>query len=190
MQSMVEFLLAVLVLLLTPGPTNTLLAVSGASVGIRRSLPLIAGEISGYLVVILPLVLVAAPWLEQHPGIAMALRLCSAAWVLFLAFRLWTLPGNSTGNMAVTVPRVFVTTMLNPKALIIALVLMPADERILPFIVALSGLIVVVAMVWIISGYLLIGRASRSAPWLVRRVAAGFLLVFSAGIAGTTLGVL
>ena len=55
------FILAVLGLLATPGPTNTLLAASGAAVGLRRSLHLIPAEVSGYLCSILALALVLGP---------------------------------------------------------------------------------------------------------------------------------
>jgi threonine/homoserine/homoserine lactone efflux protein len=40
----------IIVVLITPGPTNTLLAAAGLRHGVRPSLPLIAGELAGYLV--------------------------------------------------------------------------------------------------------------------------------------------
>ncbi|MFY8031875.1 MAG: hypothetical protein ACOVO5_08585 [Devosia sp.] len=41
------FLAAVLTLLGTPGPTNTLLATAGATAGVRRSLPRLLGVLGG-----------------------------------------------------------------------------------------------------------------------------------------------
>lgn len=189
---MIQFVLAVLALLLTPGPTNTLLAVSGASAGLRRSLPLVVAEISGYLSVIVPLVTFAAPWLQAWPAVAIAIKLCSASWVLLLAFRLWTVESETAAGGGVTFLRVYVTTVLNPKALIIALVVMPSGDfmTLAPWLAAFSVSVVCVALVWLTAGAVLIGGASRKAPAIIRRVAAGFLVVFSAGLAGTTLGVL
>ena len=43
------FVLAAMLLLGTPGPTNTLLWVSAATTGTRRSLPLLLGELAGSL---------------------------------------------------------------------------------------------------------------------------------------------
>nr|HML44513.1 lysine transporter LysE [Hyphomicrobium zavarzinii] len=48
MHDPIAFSLAVLAILGTPGPTNTLLAASGALVGWRRSLPLIGAEGEGF----------------------------------------------------------------------------------------------------------------------------------------------
>jgi len=39
----------IIVVLITPGPTNTLLASAGLRQGLQRSLPLIAAELAGYL---------------------------------------------------------------------------------------------------------------------------------------------
>ena len=48
-------------LLAIPGPTNTLLAASGASVGWSRSLHLLAAELGGYMLAILALRALLAP---------------------------------------------------------------------------------------------------------------------------------
>ena len=58
------FVFAILALLLTPGPTNTLLTVGAAARGWRASLPLLFGELAGYLVVVVPpaVVVVCCVW--------------------------------------------------------------------------------------------------------------------------------
>jgi len=51
---MVSFLFIglIITILLTPGPTNTLLASSGIQAGIKRSLKLIPAEVIGYFIAI------------------------------------------------------------------------------------------------------------------------------------------
>ena len=44
-----SFIIVALALLATPGPTNTLLATSGAASGFRKSLVLLLGEFLGYM---------------------------------------------------------------------------------------------------------------------------------------------
>ena len=46
------FIGLVITILLTPGPTNTLLASSGIQVGLRKSLLLIPAEAMGYIIAI------------------------------------------------------------------------------------------------------------------------------------------
>lgn len=193
---MTAFALAVLLLLLTPGPTNTLLAMAGGTHGFVRSTPLIIAEISGYLLTITPVTLLATSLLAEHPHVGSAIKLASATWVLFLAVKLWTPPPvdadlGGAGD-AVTFRRVFVTTVLNPKALIIGLVLMPAGGLAvaLPYLALFSVTVVVVASCWLAAGATLIRSLRLRYPLAVTRFAASMLLVFSSMLAGSSLGLI
>lgn len=188
------FVAAVLALLLTPGSTNTLLTVGAAARGFKKSLPLLIGELCGYLLVVVPLATVAAALLEGRPMLAIMLRFAAAGWVLFLAIRLWRLAPAAREQQAsgpVTIGQVFVTTLLNPKAPIIGLVLMPhgTPVEIAPAI-GLFSLLVVMAGTGFLALGSLIGRAPVLSPRLVYRVAALSLVVFSLGLAGNASGLL
>lgn len=124
--TLAAFLTAVLGLLLTPGPTNTLMGLAGASDGMGRTARLIPAEILGYLTTILPLALVGHSLLGNFPLAAQGIKLAAAAWVMVLAVKLWGRGSLAQAGGDITARRVYVTTVLNPKALIIALVLLPA----------------------------------------------------------------
>jgi threonine/homoserine/homoserine lactone efflux protein len=188
------FLFAILALLLTPGPTNTLLTVGAAARGFRASLPLLLGELAGYLILVVPLATIAGSLLEGCPVLAIALRLAAALWVLFLAIRLWRVSAVQTSPDSaspVTIGQVFVTTLLNPKAPIIGLVIMPHGPlaQIAPAIGLFSLLVAGTGTSFLILGSL-IGRAPVLSPQLVYRIAAVCLGVFSLGLAGSASGLI
>ena len=188
------FLFAILALLLTPGPTNTLLTVGAAAHGFRKSLPLLLGELSGYLTVVIPLATIAAPLLEGRPTLAAVLRIVAACWVLFLAIRLWLVSSKPTGEgdaKAVTVGQVFLTTMLNPKAPIIGLVVMPRGSlmEIAPALGLFSLLVAGAGTCFLLLGSL-VGRGPVLSPRLVYRIAAAFLVVFSLGLVSSATGLI
>lgn len=183
--------LAVFLLLLTPGPTNTLLAIAGASGGFRRSLPLILAENLGYMITIIPLVAFAGPILADHPLVASILKLCSAAWVTVLALKLWVTPlGEVEERSLVTFRQVFVTTMLNPKALIFGIVLLPNGGlmQTLPRLAVFALIVAAVAAFWLSAGATILRFASRRFPCLFCRIAASFLMAFAVSLAGSSLG--
>lgn len=186
------FIAAVFLLLLTPGPTNTLLALAGGSAGFRRSLPLIGAEAGGYLLAITPLVTFAAPYLAAHPLAASVIKLCSALWVLLLATNLWRLPLTAMPASAVTFRQVFVTTVLNPKALIFGLVLIPHGSlaAVLSWLGLFLAIVMTTACLWLGFGALLIRRATGTFPFVLRRVAATILMFFSASLAASSLGLM
>lgn len=188
--SPIEFIIAVAVLLATPGPTNTLMWLGGFSRGWQRALPLLTAEIAGYLTVVVPVVALAGPLLHQHPLLMDIAKLTASAWVLLLAVRLWRRSGDATGPGDVSWLQVYTTTLLNPKALIVALILMAADpvKTILPWLAMFVASIVVFGCCWIVAGSLVqrLG-AGRIGPRLARRVASVFLVGFALLLAGNAI---
>jgi threonine/homoserine/homoserine lactone efflux protein len=183
------FTFAILALLLTPGPTNTLLTVAAATRGLRASVPLLAGELLGYLAVIVPLATIAAPLLDGRPALAAGLRIAAACWVLFLAVRLWRVSSEQKAERQaapITIGQVFLTTMLNPKAPIIGLVIMPHGTlaEIAPALGLFSLLVLAAGTSFLTLGHV-VGKAPVLSPRLVYRIAAVFLLLFSAGLVGS-----
>jgi threonine/homoserine/homoserine lactone efflux protein len=149
------FLLASLVLLATPGPTNTLLFTSGAVAGFRPALPLLLAELLGYLISINLLTAVLVPLLAGHLGIGIALQVACAAYLLYAARCLWANGTRGAGDQAVTFGKVFITTLLNPKAIIFASTIIPVTtSRVeqLPWLAALSIIIAAVGASWIGAG--------------------------------------
>ncbi|MFG1418629.1 hypothetical protein V5F38_07500 [Xanthobacter sp. V0B-10] len=184
-----EFLFAVWALLLTPGPTNTLLALAGTGGGLARAARLMPAELAAYLLVTLPLAAFGAEALAQWPDAARLVKLAAAAWVAVLAVRLWR-PGAAHGMAGeVTAGRVFVTTLLNPKALVIGLVLLPRggapDFALHAGLFALS--VLAVAAIWAGAGALLRRGAAGATPLLFRRAAACWLAVLAVALAGAAL---
>lgn len=181
------FLGLIMTILLTPGPTNTLLASSGIQTGIKRSLKLIPSEVLGYFIAItiwgylLESVSHFVPWLPP------LLKLFSAAFIIFLAVKLWL---TSTQKIDLNQPLItskalFIATLLNPKALLFASVVFPqtvwqSSEQYFIHMGTFLALITPIAFLWIAFGTLLI---SNKISWLNQRNlqrTAAFILTFFA----------
>lgn len=186
------FAAAVLALLATPGPTNSLLAASGAAVGLRRSLTLPLGEIAGYGLAISLLALGLGPAIAARPEIAVALKLLASLWVSGCAVRLWRQAsgGAAIGPLRVTPRQVFLTTLLNPKALIFALVIFPQRPPLafLPWLAGFSLLALIVALGWIgLGASLARSGGAWATPRRIGRGAALALGVFALVIGGSAI---
>lgn len=180
------FLFAVLALLLAPGPTNTLIGLAGAQGGRAHAARLIPAELCGYLAMILPLALLGAGMVAQWPRATALLKGAAALWVLVLAIRLWRAPGKAGGGEMVSARRVYLTTMLNPKALIFGLVLLPApgDAAFLPRLGLFALLVALVALLWGLAGSLTRrGADSQRHLALIQRAASLWLAIVSVTLA-------
>ncbi len=189
-----ETALAVLLLLVTPGPTNTLLAVAGAERGWARAVRLVPAELGGYLATVAPLALLGARFLDRAPAARAGLTLLAAAWVAWLAVSMWRLPRAAAGQVTVTARRVAATTLLNPKALVFGLLVLPAAEagRQALNLALFAAEVALVASAWAAVGASLRAGAADGAPGLPpawRRAASVVLGGMSLWLFGRVAGV-
>jgi threonine/homoserine/homoserine lactone efflux protein len=188
--SLVAFLSAVLALLIAPGPTNTLMGVAGAQAGVGRVVRLLPAELAGYLTTILPLVWLGAEMLARWPAASLVLKLAAAVWVMSLAVRMWGLRSAGVASRPVTARQVFVTTMLNPKALVFGLVLLPApgEADFAPRLALFCLMVCCVALLWGAAGALTqLGAGAERRLMLVQRIASLWLGVVALSLIANAL---
>lgn len=164
------FFLAVATILATPGPTNTLMATSGATTGISRSLVLLVAEVAGYLVAVAAIHFLIAQIVETYPALGVALKVAVALYLVWLAIKLWRRPVViAAGVKSVSFVNVLVTTLLNPKALIFALSILPWESPALGwYIGAFAATVVAAGGGWIVLGSVLRGVTGRRAGYIPR----------------------
>jgi threonine/homoserine/homoserine lactone efflux protein len=175
--SFLTFFTATCFLLALPGPTNTLLATLAAGVGIARSRHLLAAELAGYLLAIALLRLALGPIVSDIPIAAMVLRVAVTVYILCLAVMLWRFRSRELrGGAPVTFNHVLLTTLLNPKALVFAFLLLPLQAgpfELVPRLTVIALLIVTAGVAWVTFGATL-GRGARRLghPDLITRTGA------------------
>ncbi|PBB81251.1 hypothetical protein CK218_12870 [Mesorhizobium sp. WSM3879] len=176
------FVLAAIAILLSPGPTNALIALRGARQGLHSVIQMMPAELLGYLSAILPLVYLNGKLLEPWPRAAVGLKVLAALWVMYLAISLWARRDGAGSFGEVTARRVYVTTLLNPKAQIIGLVLLPtADEPHFKERLGLFCLMVMAAaLVWGTAGTVIQMSGGSRRLSIVQRFASVWLAVVSA----------
>ncbi|WP_130804635.1 LysE family translocator [Acinetobacter ihumii] len=174
-------------LLLTPGPTNTLLASSGIQMGLRRSLKLIPAEAIGYIIAITVWGMMIDHLGRSFSLLPTLLKLMSAFYIVYLAIKLWrTADIKFDLNQSTIRPReLFCATLLNPKALLFASAIFPAYawmeiKTYLLHMTIFLCLILPIAMFWIFIGSVL---AANKVSWLnacnLQRTASLVLVSFS-----------
>lgn len=176
----IQFALAVAILLATPGPTNTLLLTAGAASGFK-ALRLIPAEVLGYLATILIVGYLIGDWVQSVPTAAMALRVIVAAYLIVLAVRLWRAGLSATAQRLITFRDVLVTTMLNPKALLFALGIIPVHApNSLGYFAAFVALVIMAGSGWTLLGVALArGILPRASSHLVPRLGAVAITAFA-----------
>ncbi|MEB3792889.1 LysE family translocator [Acinetobacter sp. IK40] len=189
------FIGLVITILLTPGPTNTLLASSGIQVGLRQSLLLIPAEAVGYIIAITAWGMLIGKVSATFPLLPTFLKLLSATYIIFLAIKLWrTANQDVVLNQPTIRPKeLLCATLLNPKALLFASAIFPAaawksQDIYLAHMGTFVALILPIALFWISVGAML---ASKKVNWLsqakLQRTACVVLVSFAIPISYSAL---
>ena len=107
----------------TPGPNNILLWASGATFGLRRTVPHVLGTAVGLGAMALAAAAGIAALLAAVPVLGVAMRVAGSAYLLFLAWQI-ARSGTLTAGEAsrpLSVPEAAAFQVVNPKAWIFAL---------------------------------------------------------------------
>ncbi|TPN62376.1 LysE family translocator [Mesorhizobium sp. B1-1-1] len=190
-RQLVALMLAATAVMGSPGPATISVTAVGAAFGLRRSLSYALGVILGTITVLLVVASGVSAMLAAMPRLAPLLVAASAAYILYLAFKIASAPplAADAGEAArPTFTGGFLLAVANPKAYVaIAAVFAGASADsgagaigTGPKLTALACMIVAIHAVWLLAG-------AAFARFLRRPVASRIInLVFAATLVLTT----
>jgi threonine/homoserine/homoserine lactone efflux protein len=191
LSSLYACLFAVFLVLVMPGPTNTLLAAAGLEHGFRRAVRLTVAECCGYLIAISFWGMFLLELARAVSWLPWAVRLVSAVYIAWLAIRMWSATLDLAGGQRRTVDMrtLFVATLLNPKAILFGGTIFPAAAfasltGYIEVMGAFVALLFPIGSLWVAVGAQLgKGRLAWLKPVYVLRGAAIVLGAFSVTVA-------
>ena len=158
---LLALVLAATVVMGSPGPATISVTAVGAAFGLRDSLRYASGVIVGTIAVLLVVATGTLAVLASMPTLAPLLAVASAAYILYLAFKIATAPplaGRESGADRPTFLGGFLLAVANPKAYVaIAAVLAGAssgagDLGIPARLAVLALMIVAIHALWLLAG--------------------------------------
>ena len=153
------FLPTFLLVSLTPGMCMMLSLSLGMSIGVRRALWMMLGELAGVALVAVSAVVGAAAIMLRYPALFAALKWAGGAYLIYLGVMMWRSRGQSSMPSAsdTATPRLsplalitqgFVTSIANPKGWAFFIALLPpfldAERALVPQLGLLISLILTI----------------------------------------------
>lgn len=141
---------------LSPGLCMTLAMSLGISIGVRRTMWMMAGELAGITLVGASAVLGVAVLLLQAPSVFTVFKWIGAAYLFYLGWQTWRaeplrpeqVAGDSRRTRSSLVAQGFVTAVANPKAWAFLVALLPPfvdqSRPLAPQLMTLLGLMLVI----------------------------------------------
>jgi threonine/homoserine/homoserine lactone efflux protein len=190
----IAFLLFALVAAITPGPSNLILASTGAAVGVVRGLPALFGQVVGMGVMLFLVAFGLGSLVLKNPFIVLGLKWCGVAFLLWLAWRITRSgrPDETEEQIHVGFRGVAAFQWVNPKAWLVCAAAVGAYSRAetanaLGWSVTLALLFILAALpsclVWLAAGagmqrFLRTGQAFRIFNVAMALLLAGSILLF------------
>ncbi|WFP64688.1 LysE family translocator [Mesorhizobium sp. WSM4904] len=160
-QQLLALVMAAAVVMGSPGPATISVTAIGAAFGLRPSLGYTLGVVLGTTVVLLVVAAGLVGVLASMPGLAPLLTVASAAYILYLAFRIATAPPLAENENKAARPTFLGGLMLavaNPKAYVaigavFAGASAQADALGVPTrLLVLAAMIVAIHAIWLLAG--------------------------------------
>ncbi|MEQ5393361.1 LysE family translocator [Proteus sp. fly-1013] len=173
---------------ITPGPNNLLLTSSGANVGFKGSLKLMAGIMLGMQCILLSSAFGVAALLIIYPALHIGLKIVGSAYLLWLAWKTATSSYQRLDIPAKTPQAVSwfqggLLQFLNPKAWMMGLGAVGSfslsGDAYLSSVIAISIVMVIVnfvaGIVWILGGTLISLFLQSRRSWFIFNISMGLL---------------
>ncbi|MDP1837364.1 MAG: LysE family transporter [Reyranella sp.] len=153
---LLSLIVASLLVMGSPGPSTISVTAVGAAFGLRRSIAYLSGLIAGTIAVLLAVAAGVVSVLLAVPQLAPVLLAASAAYILYLAYKIATAPPLSTRDEAGTAPSFgggVLLAVANPKAYVaIAAVFAASTLDAALKIAVLALMIVLIHLAWWLAG--------------------------------------
>ena len=190
----IAFLLFAVVAAITPGPSNLILASTGAAVGVVRGLPALLGQAVGMGVMLFLVAFGLGSLVLKNPFIVLGLKWCGVAFLLWLSWKIAR--AGHTGEMEARVHVGFwgvaAFQWVNPKSWLVCAAAVGAYSQVeaanaLAWSVTLALLFILAALpscfVWLAAGagmqrFLRTGQAFRIFNVAMALLLAGSILLF------------
>jgi threonine/homoserine/homoserine lactone efflux protein len=120
---LIPLILFALAMCITPGPNNIMLTASGANFGFKRSIPHILGITGGLATLMILTATGLGILFHQFPQFQIALKIVGSLYLLYLAWKIATIPelgGDNKKGRPLTFFQAALFQFLNPKALVMA----------------------------------------------------------------------
>lgn len=178
--------------LFSPGPNIVLLTASGARFGLRATIPYILGVAIGVGIIAAVTALGLTAVLLAVPAIALTLRIASALWILWMAYRLLIAAATRAGDgheHPFTFTKAVLFQWVNPKIWAVAIAasagyasgLDPLPEA-ARLAMAFTGINLGVCLFWTWAGSLLSWLTHSPRAWRVFMTGMSLLLASSAAM--------
>jgi threonine/homoserine/homoserine lactone efflux protein len=109
---------------ITPGPNNIMLTASGANFGFKRTIPHIAGIMTGMLFLFILSAMGLGVLFYTYPLLQTIMKICSALYLIYLSFKIALLKRTKKDdkkNKPLNMYQAIVFQFLNPKALMMCI---------------------------------------------------------------------
>ncbi|AJC65845.1 LysE family translocator [Dickeya zeae] len=157
LNSVVTMVAGISLILLVPGPTNSLLLVSGLKKGVLKSSPLIIAEACGYITAIGFWAVLLSTITKNIPSFPEIAKAACSIYIFFLAIKIWSFGQLSQSNNNISFSHMVIASAINPKALLFVTLLIPKNflssfNGFLLFVILFILVMVPIGFMWVSLG--------------------------------------